>query len=60
MKYKQCTTCNKEKQLEEFTFHLMTKDRLQNKCKSCRKNSNKIYYDKRRKEYLESIKGTIS
>ena len=56
---KECGRCKEEKSLDEFTFTLLGKDQKKSICKSCLKISNKAYYDKRRKEYTESLRGNV-
>ena len=41
---KQCNTCNKSKELTEFSKNKATKDGLQRKCKSCDKDNTKQWH----------------
>lgn len=50
---KKCTSCN-ETDLSEFHIHLTTKDKLQPKCKACRRKASKTW-DSNNKEHKKKL-----
>lgn len=45
MSFKVCTICKKEKQTKEFNRKSSSKDGLQNVCRECNSERNKIHYE---------------
>jgi len=60
---KNCSECNKEKQLSEFGKHKQSKGGYYSKCKKCQKewyNNNKIVLKEKRAVYIEKNKNKIA
>jgi hypothetical protein len=63
---KKCIICQQEKELEEFTYHNLSKDGRQSRCKACYKIYFKEWYDnskikketKEKQTYSQSILNT--
>ena len=47
MKFKKCGKCGTEKLLKDFTRNASKPDGRHNYCRTCKKESDKIAYDKR-------------
>ena len=50
---KQCTKCNKEKDLSEFSFKNKKLSILSSQCKDCHKEYSKFHYENNKQSYIK-------